>query len=163
MTFILTIGNKRKYGILIFSNGVVLITGFGSHCTFNCQNNFNICLHYHLEIVSLSMSIEMAQKILSPVPYEQGFHFFMPDGHYSGETAMSLCIFLKDLGRIDTQSIRFHFERGDFQKWLKAAIGDEELAQRIDKIDKTAPDEVLSQQLAEIVQKRISELQLIDT
>jgi hypothetical protein len=108
------------------------------------------------------MSAEIAQKILSPVPYEQGFHFFMPDGHYSGETAMSLCVFLKDMGRVDTQSIRFHFERGDFQKWLRNTIGDEELAQRIDKIDKTVPDEPLSQKIAEIVQKRISELQLID-
>jgi len=109
------------------------------------------------------MSVEIAQRILSPVPYEQGFHFFMPDGYYSGETAMSLCVFLKELGRIDTQSIRFHFERRDFQKWLRTTIGDEELANRIDKIDKTLPDEALSQQLAEVVQKRISELQLIGT
>jgi hypothetical protein len=111
----------------------------------------------------LTLNAEGAQKILSPVSYEQGFHFFMPDGHYSGETAMSLCHFLKDLGRIDTQSIRFHFERGDFQKWLRTIIGDEELAQRIDKVGRTLSNEQLIQQLSEIVQKRISELQLIDT
>jgi alpha-amylase len=109
------------------------------------------------------MSAEKAQKILSPVPYEQGFHFFMPDGHYSGETAMSLCAFLRDLQHLDMQSIRFHLDRGDFQKWLRTTIGDEELARRIDNIDKTAPDGPLIQQLAETVQKRISELQLIDT
>jgi hypothetical protein len=109
------------------------------------------------------MSAEKAQKILSPVPYEQGFHFFAPDGHYSGETAMSLCSFLRDLQHSDIQSIRFHFERGDFQKWLRTTIGDEELARRINNIDKTAPDEPLIQQLSETVQKRISELQLIDT
>ena len=109
------------------------------------------------------MNIEKAQKILSPVPYEQGFHFFMPDGHYSGETAMSLCSFLRDLPHVDTQSIRFHLERGDFQKWLRTTIGDEELAREIDNIDKTATDEPLCQKLAETVKKRISELQLIDT
>ncbi len=87
----------------------------------------------------------------------------MPDGHYSGETAMSLCHFLKDLGSMDTQSIRFHFERGDFQKWLRTIIGDEELAQSVDKVGRTLPNEQLIQQLSEIVQKRISELQLIDT
>jgi hypothetical protein len=76
---------------------------------------------------------------------------------------MSLCGFLKDLGRIDVQSIRFHFERCDFQKWLRTTIGDEELAQRIGKIDRTLADERLIRQLSEIVQKRISELQLIDT
>ena len=111
----------------------------------------------------MSMSAETAQKILSPVPYAQGFHFFMPDGHYSGETAMSVCTFLKDLGRIDMLSIRFHFERGDFQKWLRTTIGDEEVAQRIDKLDKKVPEETLRQQLTDIVQKRISELQLLDT
>ena len=108
------------------------------------------------------MNAEKAQKILSPVPYEQGFHFFAPDGHYSGETATSLCSFLRDLQHLDMQSIRFHFERGDFQKWLRNTIGDEKLAQRIDNLDKTVPDEPLRHQLSEIVQKRISELQLID-
>ena len=108
------------------------------------------------------MNVEKAQKILSPVPYEQGFHFFAPDGHYSGETATSLCSFLRDLQHLDMQSIRFHFERGDFQKWLRNTIGDEKLAQKIDNLDKTLPDEPLRNQLSEIVQKRISELQMID-
>ncbi|HUK85853.1 MAG TPA: hypothetical protein VLU95_08315 [Candidatus Acidoferrum sp.] len=44
---------------------------------------------------------------------------------------------------MDIQSIRFHFERGDFQKWLRTTIGDEELAWRIDNLDKTAPDELI--------------------
>jgi hypothetical protein len=109
------------------------------------------------------MSAEVAQKILSPVPYEQGFHFFMPDGHYTGETARSLCALLRDLDRIDTQSIRFHFERGDFQKWILTTICDEELAQRIDNLDRKIPEETLRQVLTKIVQKRISELQLIYT
>jgi hypothetical protein len=111
----------------------------------------------------LSINTEEAQKILSPVPYQQGFHFFMPDGHYSGETATSLCSFLSDLKHLDIQSIRFHFDRGDFQKWLRTTIGDEELAGRIDNLDKTVPEETMRQQLAGIMQKRISELQLIDT
>ncbi len=106
---------------------------------------------------------ETAQKILNPVPYDHGFHFFMPDGHYTGETAASLCSFLRDLGSVDAESIRFHFERADFQKWIRTTIGDEELAQRIDKLDKKLSVESLQQHLADIVQKRISELQLTDT
>ena len=47
--------------------------------------------------------------------------------------------------------------------WWQLIIGDEELAQIIDSIDKTAPDEPLCQKLAEVVQNRISELQLIGT
>ena len=87
----------------------------------------------------------------------------MTDGHYTGETALSLCSFLRHMGSVDVQSIRFHFERGDFQKWIRTTIGDEELAQRIDRLDKTVPQENLGQLLADVVQKRISELQLIDT
>jgi hypothetical protein len=64
---------------------------------------------------------------------------------------------------LDIQLIRFHFERGDFQKWLRTTIGDEELARGIDNLNKTEPDESMRQKLAGIVQKRISELQLIDT
>jgi len=111
----------------------------------------------------LSMNAEEAQKILSPVPYEKGFHFFAPDGHYSGESATSLCSFLRDLQHLDMLSIRFHFERGDFQKWIRITIGDKELAQRIDNLNRMTPDESLRHQLSEIVQKRISELQMIDT
>ena len=112
----------------------------------NAQNSFNS---------------EAAQKILRSVPYAQGFHFFMPDGHYSGETAMSLQSFLREMGIIDMQSIKFHFDRGDFQKWLRTTVGDEELAQTIDKLDKKIPEENLGEKLADIVQKRISELQLM--
>ncbi len=109
-----------------------------------------------------SCNAESAQKILSPVPYVKGFHFFMPDGHYTGETALSLCTFLRDLEHLDVQSINFHFERGDFQKWIRTTIGDEELANRIDKLDKNLPEENLQQKLTDLVQKRISELQLIE-
>ena len=114
----------------------------------------------NLDNTQNSCNAEKAQKILRPVPYAQGFHFFMSDGHYTGETAMSICSFLRDLQHLDIQSIRLHFERGDFQKWLRTTICDEELARRIDNINKTVPDEPLCQQLAETVQKRLSELNL---
>jgi hypothetical protein len=107
-----------------------------------------------------SCNAEAAQKILAPVPYAQGFHFFMPDGHYTGETAMSLCSFLRDLRSVDVQSIKFHLDRGDFQKWLRNTVGDQELAGIIDKLDKKIPEEKLGENLADTVQKRISELQL---
>jgi hypothetical protein len=110
--------------------------------------------------VQNSCNAEAAQKILGPVPHDKGFHFFMPDGHYTGETAISLCSFLRDLGSIDIQSIKFHFDRGDFQKWLRNTGGDEELARIIDKLDNKIPEENLGEKLADIVQKRISELQL---
>ena len=64
------------------------------------------------------------------------------------------------MGSIDTQSIKFHFDRGDFQKWLRTTVGDKELARLIDELDKKIPEENLAEKLAGIVQKRISDLQL---
>jgi len=102
------------------------------------------------------LNVDLRQKILRSVSYDEGFNFFWPDGHYSGETATTLCFFLRDLQHVDMPSIRFHFERGDFQKVLRTTIGDEELAEKIDNIDKRSADENLQQQLVDIVQKRIS-------
>ena len=73
---------------------------------------------------------------------------------------MSLYSLLRDMGSVDVQSIKFHFDRGDFQKWIENTIGDEELARIIDELDKMIPEENLGEKLAELVQKRISELQL---
>jgi hypothetical protein len=120
----------------------------------------NYLLVVILDNTQNSFSAEAAQKILSSVPYDRGFHFFMPDGHYTGETAISLCSFLRDLRSVDVQSIRFHFDRGDFQKWIRNTVGDQELAGIIDKLDKKIPEEKLEEKLADLVQKRISELQL---
>ena len=85
----------------------------------------------------------------------------MPDGHYTGETALSLSSFLRDMGSIDIESIKFHIDRDDFEKWLTNTIGDEELAQIIDKLDKKIPEEKLREKLTDILQKRISELKLM--
>jgi hypothetical protein len=73
------------------------------------------------------------------------------------------CSFLRNLGSVDAESIRFHFGRADFQKWIRTTIGDEELAQRIDKLYKNLSIESLQKHFAAILQKRISELQLTDT
>ena len=93
--------------------------------------------------------------------YENGFHFFMPDGHYTGETALSLCSFLKDITHVDRESISFHLKRGDFQKWIRGTLGDNELAAEIAELEKF-PDVDLKVALSEIIQRRISQLQLIN-
>ncbi len=53
----------------------------------------------------------------------------------------------------------FHFQRQDFQKWLRNTIGDEELAKRIDRIEAWSSDENLRKELFKTVHNRITELQ----
>jgi hypothetical protein len=67
--------------------------------------------------------------------------------------------FAEKLKKIPVQSVTFHFLRQDFQKWLKNAVGDVELAKRIDQIKEWPSDENLRKELFETVQNRISELQ----
>ena len=73
-------------------------------------------------------------NLLNTVPFESGFHFYTELGKYTGITACSMVEFAEKLQTVPIQSVTFHFQRQDFQKWFKNTIGDEELAKRIDQI-----------------------------
>ena len=102
---------------------------------------------------------ETAQKILAEMPYEHGFRFFTDINKYTGETAVNLFSFYEELRTIENQSVKFHFQRRDFQKWIETTLGDQELASRIDKIPPGLTDEELKEELLETVSARLTELQ----
>ncbi|MEM3550898.1 MAG: hypothetical protein QXQ94_08765 [Candidatus Bathyarchaeia archaeon] len=81
------------------------------------------------------LTIQLAQKIVSPLPLEKAFHFFTGIGNYTGTSAISLQDFCEKIKTIDKQSVRFHFLRGDFEKWFEF-LGDKELAQRTRLLNK---------------------------
>ena len=97
-------------------------------------------------------------NLLNTVPFENGFHFYTELGKNTGITASSTIEFAEKLQIIPIQSVTFHFQRQDFQKWLKNTIGDEELAKRIDQINAWVHDENLRKELFKTVQNRITEL-----
>lgn len=97
-------------------------------------------------------------RILNSIPYDNGFHFYHGIGNYTGVTATSLAEFAEKLQIIDVNSIRFHFQRGDFQKWIKDTIGDAELVKRMNMLNGDLPEEDLRRQLFKLVQTRINEL-----
>ncbi len=101
------------------------------------------------------------QKILAQVSYENGFHFFTDVGKSLGETAISLFSFFEELRTIELSSVRFHFQRRDFQNWIRDTLGDKELADGIDKIKAELSDENLKEALLKIVQIRLVELQTL--
>ena len=108
----------------------------------------------------MTLNAAKANEILRSVSYEKGFHFFSPDGHYTGETATTLCFFLRELRHVGIESVRFHFHRGDFQKWLRTTIDDQELANSIENMDKNISDEEFLRQIIDLVEKRIILLKL---
>jgi len=71
---------------------------------------------------------------LRVVPHAQGFHFYTAFGDYCGVSACSLEEFANALQYVCSEAIVFHFERGDFQNWIRDVISDNELAKKIDDI-----------------------------
>ncbi len=112
-----------------------------------------------VQVRERALSQLQAQKLLSAVPYEKGFHF-CTNGNYTGITATSLDEFERKLQVAPVESIPFHFKRDDFQKWLRTMIGDNELAKRIDKIKETS-GENLRNAILKNVQERLAELRAL--
>jgi hypothetical protein len=105
----------------------------------------------------LEWNVEIVE-ILRTVPYEKGFHFYSALGNFSGETATSVDDFEKKLQVVSADSVNFHLQRGDFQKWIEDTLGDRELAKRVSLVKLTLPVENLRKELLAIVQTRITEL-----
>jgi alpha-amylase len=100
-------------------------------------------------------------KLLRSVPYESGFHFYTGIGNYTGVTATSLFEFVEKLQIVPVESVVFHFQRGDFQKWIKNTLGDEETAAKIEQLKKWSSwssEETLRKDILKAVEKRLSEL-----
>jgi len=91
-------------------------------------------------------------EILRTVPYEKAFHFYTAPSKFTGETATSLDAFEKKLQVVAADSVNFHLQRGDFQKWIEDTIGDDELAKRVSSIKRTLPAEDLRKELLAIMQ-----------
>lgn len=135
-----------------------------------CNNTYNSREDYISHALTRHQShpktpIEESQMVksiqgLNSVQYEKGFHFYTEIGKYTGITAISLSEFSNHLDTITVESVKFHFQRKDYQKWLIDVIGDKELAKRIDMIEISPmfTDEDLRMALSKEVQKRITEL-----
>lgn len=101
---------------------------------------------------------EKISEILRTVPYEKGFHFYTNLGYFTGKTAINLDTFEKTLQVVSADSINFHFQRSDFQKWIEDTLGDIVLARRIGAIKQPYSAEELRKELLAIVQTRVTEL-----
>jgi len=71
---------------------------------------------------------------LRVVPHAKGFHFYTAVGDYCGVSSHSLEEFADAVQYVCSEAIVFHFERGDFQSWIRDVIGDNELAKKLGDI-----------------------------
>ncbi len=96
--------------------------------------------------------------ILRRVSIHEAFLFFTDEEHYTGKFAQSLDIFVREIDNVPLKSIEFHFERGDFQKWIRNIIGDNELASRFNCIEESMRGVELRKTIKKTVKERIDQL-----
>jgi len=101
---------------------------------------------------------EKAAEILSYQPVEKSFHFYADIGKPLNLHAASLQDFCDKIQKIETSSVEFHVNRGDFEAWF-AGIGDNELARKALLLrEQKIFGEKLRQKLYDIVKNRCEEL-----
>ena len=94
-------------------------------------------------------------KSLPTLPFESGFQFYTAIGNYTGITATNLNEFAAILQTIPLESINFHFQRKDFQQWLKDTVKDTELAEQMNNIKQGLSAEDLRKEILSIVKTRV--------
>ncbi len=91
---------------------------------------------------------------LTTVSFKDGFHFYTAMGNYTGITATNLSEFAAKLQIIPVESLTFHFQRKDFQKWIKDTIKDAELAEQLNRIKQGSSSEELRKEILSTVRAR---------
>ncbi len=77
-----------------------------------------------------------ARKLTS----DNAFHFYEGIGKPTNQVAKSLTDFRRKIDSVNLSSVVFHLKRGDFENWIRDAIGDDILATRIGKINPYDPN-----------------------
>ncbi len=103
-------------------------------------------------------SVALSLRALSTVAYSCGFHFYTDVGHDTGVTATSFEEFAEKLQTISLDSVKFHFERADFQRWIRTIFCDAELAESIGLISEEYSEENLRQEIINRVKNHITKL-----
>ena len=89
----------------------------------------------------------------------KGFTVFDDFARPTKLTVHSLSEFCSALKTKDAKSIRFHVERGDFERWLRQVVGDDKLADKIASISEKLSGEKLRKRVLNAVKRRIHKLQ----
>ncbi len=113
----------------------------------------------HFEVLNR----DQIASILGTVAQEKAFFFYEDVGKPTGDSATSLTDFCTKINTVASASLSFHLKRGDIENWLKNALGDIELANRVAKIRKTKTswkrDATLRRKLYKVLRDRAVELQ----
>jgi len=71
---------------------------------------------------------------------EWGFCFYKDINQPIHEVALNMQDLKEKIGKVPVASLEFHQKRGDFAKWIKGVIKEQQLAETVQRIDKTGED-----------------------
>jgi len=139
------------------------------HCYFNPSGNpidafvsfSNVISDFEARILQdLQRPEQAARWILRRLPNDKGFTFFYEFARPTPVTTFDLDDFTRALSHIPVQSLQYHMERGDFERWLSQVIGDKKLAEKVASlsVDKLA-GEALRRKLVAVVKARLRQLE----
>jgi hypothetical protein len=103
------------------------------------------------------------KNVLRNLASHEAFHFYVGIGKPINKTATSLMDFVEKLRTVDVRSVEFHFQRQDFEKWLKDTVGDDQLSRRIGGIERKISGEVLRNEIIKIIKGRADEINRTQT
>jgi hypothetical protein len=103
------------------------------------------------------------KNILRNLTSHEAFHFYSGIGKPINKTATSLMDFAEKLRTVDVRSVEFHFQRQDFEKWLKDTVGDDQLSRRIGGIERKISGEALRNEIIKIIKGRADEIKRTQT
>jgi len=102
----------------------------------------------------------VAKRMLGAVPPSGCFTFFQGFARPMNRSVRSLGEFTSAIESIESGSIEFHMERGDFERWVRQVVVDVELADNIRKVSKRKlKGDQLRKALLLILRRRINQLQ----
>jgi hypothetical protein len=101
---------------------------------------------------------KVTNELLKTVPIQQAFLFYTDIGEYTGIYADNLTDFHKKIDTIPLASIDFHFKRGDFVKWVRDTLGDEQLAVKINSVNTSITPRKIKTSLKRTVKRRLNQL-----
>ena len=79
-----------------------------------------------------------------------------------GKSAANLWDFKNALQVLPDESLSYHMQRGDFERWFRDVLNDTELARRMGKIaHRELSNDQLREALSEIVESRYEELETL--
>jgi len=139
------------------------------HCYFNPSGNpidafvtfSNILSDFEARILQELQKPELSAKwILRRLPTDKGFTFFYEFARQTSITAHDLFEFARALRNVPTQSIQYHVERADFERWLSQVLGDKKLAEKVGALAvEKLVGESLRKRLVAVVEARLRQLE----